>query len=231
MAGHSKWAKVKRIKAVKDPPPEQALQPPFPRDHGRGAHRGRRPGDESPAAHDPHEGAIEANTCWPRISRPGDQEGHGRTARGRLRGNHLRGLRPGRGGRDHQGDHRQQEPGRLRPARRVHQVRGQPGRGGRRGVPVPARRAVPHRPGPDRGGRAPGARAGRGGRRRPRHRGGLRGPLQCPRLRQGGACPRGEGPQAGKRRDRLHSPEHGPGRRPAGRPGPGQAARWPGRAG
>ena len=48
MAGHSKWAKVKRIKAVTDPPPRQGFQPPLARNHDRRQIGRRRSGDATP---------------------------------------------------------------------------------------------------------------------------------------------------------------------------------------
>ena len=87
-------------------------------------------------------------------------------------------------------------------------------------LPVLARRPIPDLPGCGDRGRGHGGGSRRGGRRRHRHDGGLRGPLRHPRIRPGRARARAEGHQARERRDRLHPHDHRAGHRRRSSQGP-----------
>jgi transcriptional/translational regulatory protein YebC/TACO1 len=77
------------------------------------------------------------------------QEGHRRAGRRHLRGNPLRGLRPGRRRGDRRLPHRQQGPHRRRRAPRLRQVRRQPGHRRLGGLHVPQAGRAVLRPGAD----------------------------------------------------------------------------------
>jgi hypothetical protein len=94
MAGHNKWSKVKRLKAVTDSRKGKVFSR-ISRDITLAAKAGgRRSRQQRPPAHPRPQGPRGQHAR--RQRRPRHQEGHRRAARRRVRGNHLRGLRPRR---------------------------------------------------------------------------------------------------------------------------------------
>ena len=165
MSGHSKWSTIKRRRASRTPSAARSS----PRSPGRSASpRARAAATPTPTTDCASRSRRRArSTCPPdNIKRTIDKATRRRRGRA-VRGDRLRGLRPGRRGDPRRGGDRQPQPDRRGGPRDLHQGRRAAGRLRRGGLAVRAARAD-HDPveRPGRGRRRAGGDRRGGGRRR-----------------------------------------------------------------
>ncbi len=144
MSGHSKWSTIKRQKGANDAK-RGALFTKVAREIAVAARQGGGdPDAQLPAAAGDREGALGEHAR--RQHQADDRQGDRRRRRRAVRGDRLRGLRPGRGGDPRRGGDRQPEPDRRRGSLGLHEGRRPARRLGRRRLAVRAARPDHGRP-------------------------------------------------------------------------------------